>query len=103
MVLGAKETILMIIDEITTAVNDGVNSEMLLSWVITLRAIVNKLDYLRAENETLRDALESIRDAFFKGEIATTKKRQSDSDPHHPAIVKMWAALDKEREDNKND
>ena len=48
---------------------------------------------LGAECETLRDALTAVQQAFAKGEAKFTKKRQSDSDPYHPANVKMCAAL----------
>lgn len=48
---------------------------------------------LGAECETLRDALTAVQQAFAKGEAQFTKKRQSDSDPYHPANTKMMAAL----------
>lgn len=48
---------------------------------------------LGTECETLRDALTAVQQAFAKGEAKFTKKRQSDSDPYHPANVKMTAAL----------
>ncbi len=54
---------------------------------------------------TQRDALlaacEAIQDAFVKGEIKFTRKRQSDSDPYHPANVKLAAAAAKGEADAK--
>lgn len=43
----------------------------------------------------LLEALEAINEAFLKGEIKFTKKRQADSDPYHPANIKMHAAIAK--------
>lgn len=38
-------------------------------------------------------ACEAIQEAFSKGEIKFTKIRQADSDPYHPANVKLAAAI----------
>lgn len=54
---------------------------------------------LGEECETLRDALVAVQQAFAKGEAKFTKKRQSESDPYHPANVKMCAALAAKDED----
>jgi hypothetical protein len=43
----------------------------------------------------LLDALYTIRQAFTDGHLRFTKKRQTDSDPFHPANVKMCAAIAK--------
>lgn len=38
-------------------------------------------------------ALEAIQEAFVNGEIKFTKVRQADSDPYHPANVKLAVAI----------
>lgn len=54
-----------------------------------------EIEQLKAQNAERLEALEAIQEAFTKGEIAFTRKRQSDSDPYHPANVKMAAAIAK--------
>ena len=41
------------------------------------------------------DALLELVEAFKNGELAWKHKRQSDSDPYHPASVKLFAAIAK--------
>lgn len=43
----------------------------------------------------LLDALQAILKGFVDGEIKWAKPRRSDSDPYHPANVKLMAALAK--------
>lgn len=43
----------------------------------------------------LLDACKTILQAFWDGELEFTKKRQSDSDPYHPANAKLVAAIAK--------
>ena len=43
----------------------------------------------------LLDALKLIEKAFADGDLKFTKNRQSDSDPYHPANIKMCAAIAK--------
>jgi hypothetical protein len=45
-------------------------------------------------------ALVALRDGFLDGSIKFTKKRQADSDPHHPANTAMWAAIEKAEGDD---
>ena len=48
---------------------------------------------LIAEAPDLLEALKLIKKAFADGDIKFTKKRQADSDPYHPANIKMCAAI----------
>ncbi len=48
---------------------------------------------LKARNADLLAALEAIDRGFMDGSIRFTKKRQSDTDPYHPANTLMSAVL----------
>ena len=50
---------------------------------------------LIAAAPALLAAVEAIHQGFMDGSIKWTKKRQSESDPYHPANTLMSAALDK--------
>jgi hypothetical protein len=41
------------------------------------------------------DALLTIRQAFYDGDLKFTKKRQADNEPYHPANIKLHAAIQK--------
>jgi len=43
----------------------------------------------------LLEALKLIEKAFAEGDLKFTKKRQSDSDPYHPANIRMCSAIAK--------
>lgn len=51
--------------------------------------------HLIAAAPELLDALYAIHNAFLAGEIKWKNPRQSDSDPYHPANIKMSAAIAK--------
>lgn len=50
-------------------------------------------DRLRDAAPLMLAALEAIQEAFVNGEIKFTKVRQADSDPYHPANVKLAVAI----------
>lgn len=70
------------------------------------RAFVGRGAEVAEAAPLMLEALEAIQEAFAKGEIKFTRKRQSDSDPYHPASVKLSAALAAVKgmnDGNKND
>ena len=55
----------------------------------------HELRSIKLDNHELLEALKLIDKAFTDGDLRFTKKRRSDSDPYHPANIKMCAAIAK--------
>uniref|UniRef100_A0A6M3LCG8 Uncharacterized protein n=1 Tax=viral metagenome TaxID=1070528 RepID=A0A6M3LCG8_9ZZZZ len=74
---------------------DNAGKETAEKWISNHPEIeaANKLARIEKAAPDLLEALKLIEKAFTDGDIKFTKKRQADSDPYHPANIKMCAAI----------